>query len=429
MLHQILERVMKKAYSAQVFISRSEEVPVLFQDDKLKSIKVEQSTDIELRVIVEGKEGHSSTSDPDDIDGLVERALEAAKFGSNVHFDFPGPQKAADVKLYDHALRSMTKEEMVQIGEEMLTLIKEYNPNIVFYAEIYKGISNIEFINSKGLEFSTDASIFGIGCSGVLVRGTDILEIDYGQHWRKQNSIVDPVKVANRIIDKFQLAERTATIKSKEMPVIFKPESLDVLLLALKLGFNGKNVLLGASPLAGKLGSIIFDNRFTLIDNPMIDYAPESGIYDGEGIPHRTNTLVENGAIKGFLYDLDAAGRAGTKSTGNGPGCEMTNLVIPEGSGNYSDMIRNTSEGLLVDDVMGLGQSNIMNGDFSVNVNLGYKIENGEIVGRVKDTMLAGNAYSALANIIAIGDESEWVSGSIKTPPIHIVKLSVVTNT
>ena len=77
---------------------------------------------------------------------------------------------------------------------------------------------------------------------------------------------------------------------------------------------------------------------------------------------------------------------------------------------------------------MGLGQSNIINGDFSVNVSLGYKIERGEIVGRVKDAMLAGNAYDALMHISAIGDTPEWVSGwgAMKTPPIQIERLSVV---
>ena len=65
MVHQVLEQAMKKTDSAQVAVSRSEVTPVAFQDDKLRSIKAEQSTDIELRVIVDGKEGFSSTTDPE----------------------------------------------------------------------------------------------------------------------------------------------------------------------------------------------------------------------------------------------------------------------------------------------------------------------------------------------------------------------------
>jgi PmbA protein len=52
-----------------------------------------------------------------------------------------------------------------------------------------------------------------------------------------------------------------------------------------------------------------------------------------------------------------------------------------------------------------LGQGNPINGEFSVNVFLGYKIQNGKVAGRVKDVMLAGNAYTALKDITAISQE------------------------
>ena len=66
---------------------------------------------------------------------------------------------------------------------------------------------------------------------------------------------------------------------------------------------------------------------------------------------------------------------------------------------------------------------------FSVNLQFAYKIEGGEIVGRVKDCMLAGNVYDALQDIAAIGDEAErvdrWsVSGFL--PYVQISQLSVV---
>jgi len=51
-------------------------------------------------------------------------------------------------------------------------------------------------------------------------------------------------------------------------------------------------------------------------------------------------------------------------------------------------------------------------------------------VGRVKDAMLAGNAFTALKNITAISQEREWVSGpwayiSGLMPYIQVGKLSV----
>ena len=70
---------------------------------------------------------------------------------------------------------------------------------------------------------------------------------------------------------------------------------------------------------------------------------------------------------------------------------------------------------------------NLFSGDFSGNVHLGYKIENGKLAGRVKDTMVAGNSFEALKNIAAIGSEPEWVGGSFYAPPILVADLSVST--
>ena len=53
-------------------------------------------------------------------------------------------------------------------------------------------------------------------------------------------------------------------------------------------------------------------------------------------------------------------------------------------------------------------------------------VERGQIVGRVKDVMLAGNTYDALKDIRAIGDKAEWAGGSLVTPPVQIGRLSVV---
>ncbi len=108
-----------------------------------------------------------------------------------------------------------------------------------------------------------------------------------------------------------------------------------------------------------------------------------------------------------------------------GPGCGPSNVLVAPGDATFEEMVKSTKEGVIVHSVMGLGQGNIINGDFSVNISLGFKIENGEIVGRAKNAMLAGNAYEALNKIETIGSETEWV-GSHCVPAVKVAKLSVV---
>jgi PmbA protein len=90
-------------------------------------------------------------------------------------------------------------------------------------------------------------------------------------------------------------------------------------------------------------------------------------------------------------------------------------------------MVSDIKEGLIIEYLMGAGQGNVLGGDFSGNVLLGYKIEHGKIVGRVKDTMVSGNIYQVLKQITAIGSEPKWVGGSVNTPYLYCPSLSVAT--
>ncbi len=161
-----------------------------------------------------------------------------------------------------------------------------------------------------------------------------------------------------------------------------------------------------------------------------MDFGPNTSAFDNEGVVRKVTPLVENGVLRNFIYDLDTAGRAGEHPTGHGTNRSLTNLVMSPGDKSFEEMVSGIDEGLMVHEFLGLGQGNPINGEFSVNVFLGYKIEKGKIVGRVKDVMLAGNAYAALNDITAVSKEREWISGSFSYfsglfPYVQVGKLNV----
>jgi PmbA protein len=404
---------------------------VSFENDRLKTAESSQRTQIEVRVIKNGKVGFSITTDPRDIDSVADRALEAAEFGSTAHFEMPSAQHLHPVKTYDPALLPLAKPEMIQLGKKMMDRIKAYNPEILAGAGVGKTVTEEELANSSGASYSADYTDFGAGAGGQLVRGTDILFA--GHEIGQKKRAVDVDEIADRAIGYFRMAEHIAPIQTGKMPVIFTPRGFSVLLLSLMLGLDGKNVLLGASPLRDKMGQAIANARFTLEDDPLVDYGPKSGAFDDEGVPRQRLSLIEEGILRNFIYDLDTAGRAGAKATGHGVERRYTNLIISPGDVPYHEMLGGMKYGLLVHEFLGMGQGNPINGDFSINLSLGYRIENGEIVGRVKDVMLAGNAYDALKNITALSREREWVSGSGMfdfynglSPYIQVSELSAV---
>ena len=102
-------------------------------------------------------------------------------------------------------------------------------------------------------------------------------------------------------------------------------------------------------------------------------------------------------------------------------------FIINTGKTTFEEMIQDIKEGLLIEQLMGAEQGNVLGGDFSGNVLLGYKIENGRIVGRVKNTMVSGNVYQILKDIAALGKEARWVNGAVCTPHIYCRSLAVAS--
>jgi PmbA protein len=81
------------------------------------------------------------------------------------------------------------------------------------------------------------------------------------------------------------------------------------------------------------------------------------------------------------------------------------------------------NRGIIVDQILGGGAD--ISGDFSINIDLGYRVANGQVVGRIKDTMITGNVYTVLKQVIALGEDLTW-NGSCYTPAMIVEGLSVV---
>ncbi|OPZ75638.1 MAG: Sensor histidine kinase YpdA [Firmicutes bacterium ADurb.Bin456] len=210
-LEKIISKAMEKAQSAQALMLTTETSTVDFQFDRLKAAESSQRTQIDLKVIVDGKVGTSSTTDPSDVEGVVSRALEAAQFGSPANFDFPEPQSLEQVQIFDPALLTLEKPEMIRMGQQMMDMVKSYNPEILSGALVQKIIYKVDYTNSKGANYSAEHTAFNLGAGGELVRGTDILYVNKGLGQKQRK--VDTEEIAAQAIEYFRMAETINVIK------------------------------------------------------------------------------------------------------------------------------------------------------------------------------------------------------------------------
>jgi TldD protein len=168
----------------------------------------------------------------------------------------------------------------------------------------------------------------------------------------------------------------------------------------------------GLSVYSGKIHQEVASKVISIIDDATIDSARGSFFYDDEGIPGQRTVLVENGALKSFMYDRLTAMKDGVQSTGNGrresyrfsPIPRMTNTLIVSGKSDPHEIISSVDRGLLVLK-MGGGQVDTVNGNFVFDVSEGYLLKNGHIGDMVRGATLIGNGPRIMREIDMVGTD------------------------
>ena len=97
---------------------------------------------------------------------------------------------------------------------------------------------------------------------------------------------------------------------------------------------------------------------------------------------------------------------------------------MSSGESNLEEIIQNIDKGVIIYEVLGGGQSNLLAGDFALNIMLGFYIRNGEIVGRLIDTMVSGNVYTAFNTVSAMSREPRQ-NGDTIVPDVLFSELSI----
>jgi PmbA protein len=427
----LLSTLRSRADQVEVVDVASESTQVGFEANRLKSSQIEGTKGIAVRVVVDGRLGFAASSDMSALDKLVTNALESAAYGDEIAIAFPGPQVAPEVLTYDRVIADLPIPRLVEIGQQVIDHILAIEPEAQLNINLERGVQRVSIRNQAGADVSFERSPLSMVVEVSRVKGDDVLlmfDIQGTTVWDE-----DYMAFVRRLGRKLELAKHSATIQSGRMPVLFAPTGALVLGLPLMLGVNGKNVYTGISPIRDKVGDKLFDGKLTLVDDATIDGKFESASHDDEGVAHRRNVLIEKGVLHGFLYDLKTAVQSGVESTGNAsrglfspPSPSPTNLILQTGDTPTDDIIAGIDEGLLVDNVLGLGQGNVISGAFSNSLSLAFKIEKGEIVGRVKDVSIAGNIYELLREIAAVSQESEWVYNSFSLPYLLLPDVNVV---
>jgi PmbA protein len=433
LLEQVLARVRAGSQGADAIVRSEAQLTLRFETGRLKESALREETGLNLRLRAEGRVGFAGSTDlaaAGALDDLVARALASAGQGERVDLAWPAAGPLATVRTFDDAAAGLDVAVLAALGRRVVERLAR--PGWQVGAAVDRYVEETAFANSAGQAFVYRGTAISVGAEVTRVKGDDVLMAYDDVTGCGIPADADLDAVAERIVTRMDRGERVVEPPEGKLPVLFTPSGSACVLLPVRQALSGKTVLQGISPLEGKVGQPAFAAAFELLDDPLLAGRTASRPADDEGVPSRRQPLVERGVLKAFVYDLETAARAGTASTGHGrrgtfgkPGISFSNLLVGLGDADEAALLREVGRGLVVEDLIGVGQGNVVSGAFSHPVALAYRVDGGEITGRVKDAAVAGNAYDLLKRIRRIGREGKWIGGSRLVPPIVLDAVSV----
>ena len=218
-------------------------------------------------------------------------------------------------------------------------------------------------------------------------------------------------------------------VRTAQVPIVFDPLVAASILEHIFEGVNGDSVYRGASFLAGKRGQKVAADHITVIDDGTIPGGFGTSPFDGEGVPTRRTTVIENGVLKSYLLNTYTAKKLNLQTTGNAsrglagtPGIGLGNYFLQPGTNTPREVIGGIKEGLYVTEFLGQGV-NLVTGDYSRGAS-GMWISGGEFAYPVEEITVAGNLKEIFFNISEIANDLEF-RGPVACPTIRIDGLTV----
>jgi PmbA protein len=405
-MERLLDIARKQADDVTVYAASDSDDSVGFENGKLKNADSGMSSGTALTVVKDGKQGFAYTRNLIDRDGLVRDAVAALAGGVESAGPLPKP---AELPALDTAVAAHEGGNSVLV-EECRRVVDYLSGRVKGQVNVMAGraMSELRVLTSSGVDARARFSHY-FAMASVLFPGTYAgIRLVHSAKAFEQFPEAD----LRFIADTYNASMTEAKARPGRTRVLFLPSAVYALAWRLTAATNAKSVYEKVSPLCGKVGERLLSEQLTLTDNALDDSLPGARAFDDEGTPCRDRALFDRGVLKGFYNDRFYARKTGTEPTGNGyrgnvtarPGPALEHLAMAPGERPLAELLKLMGSGLVVAGVLGAHSGNILNGDYSIGLAPGLWVEDGRIVGVVKDAMVAGNVYEDLKNVVAVGD-------------------------
>ena len=420
----------------EIFFTESKSVSTETLESEISSFASGTGAGVNFRCVRDGHMGSASTElfTEDELRGLVARAYANAGAIENndVAVIFGGSDKYAECRNNTCEMPSAASVKELALDIQKKTYAESELVTDGTQSGVFAETQRFELVNSNGLNLSNCVSIKGAFVQSVVSREDEAQEaFDFTLGFDGAENLSK--KAVSEAISKIGASD----VMSGKYDVIIDGKQMRAMLSAFASAFSGKNALLGLSLLAGKEGERIAAECVTLVDDPLGENNPVPTPFDGEGVATASKNVIENGVLKTLLYDIATAHKADKTTTANGQRGSYSEQVhiapfcfyIMGGELTDEELIAKMGNGIYVTELKGLhAGANSVTGDFSIE-SAGYLVEGGKITKAVKGFTVAGNFFTLLKDIKAVGSEVKFglPSGftTFGSPSVYLTDMSI----
>lgn len=412
---------------SDLFFEQTHSVILICEEGRIEKIISGFDIGIGIRILFNKKTYYGFTTDisKESLFHLAQRISQVAKEGKDekiiISSQSPLALLSRPISNSPHPIKKPPgtisideKISMVKRGNETARRVDSHVHQVkVLYRDVHQkvSISNSEGLFIEGERVGTLFSVQVVTAKGDLVQtGYEPIGGTLGFELFDLHPPEEVAEIATRRA-LLMLSARKAPMG--RMTVVLSSEAGGTMIHeAIGHGLEADLVQQGLSVYAKKIGEKVASSLITVVDDPTLFQKRGSFAFDDEGVASQRTVLVEDGVLKGYLYDRLTALEDGVESTGNGrresykhkPIPRMSNTMILPKNSRPEAIIRSVEKGLFVKK-MGGGQVNTVNGDFIFEVNEGYLIEKGSLAEPVRGAILIGNGPQVLKEIDMVGND------------------------
>jgi len=436
---EVLQEAKRKgATEADVVAVENEFVTVQVRLDEIETLRSAREVRLGLRLFFDKRSATSSTSDlsKESLERLVEDTSALAKATAHDEYSgLPSPEECAkrfpELDLYDPAGESLSLNDRITRAKVAEAAALSYDPRITNSegAEFASDLYRIIYGSSHGFLGEYRGSTFSLAVTPIAL-SDGAMQRDYWYSYsRHLRELESPEAVGKRAAERTIRRLGARKIATREVPVVFDPETSASLMRSLCSAVSGPLLYRGASFLIDRLGDRIAPEIVSIYDDGILPGHLGSKPFDGEGLPTRRTAVVQNGVLRSYLLDTYSARKLKLPPTGSAargigdvPSVGPTNFFLQLGPHDPTEIIRSVDSGLYVTELIGPGV-NLVTGDYSRGA-VGFWIERGELTYPVEEITVAGNLKEMLLGIEMVGSDLTF-RGSVAAPTLKIRRMTI----